>query len=40
VLAETEDGNEGFVDSPLLVWADPAHQVAKPSGIDCADLLY
>ncbi len=34
-----QDGREGFVDSPLLVWADPAHQIAEPSGLDRADLL-
>jgi hypothetical protein len=36
---ESEDGREGLVDAPLLVWADSAHQIAKPSGLDCADLL-
>jgi hypothetical protein len=40
LLAESEDGREGFVDAPLLVRADSAHQIAKPSGIDCADLLH
>jgi hypothetical protein len=39
VLAEPEDGSKSFVDAPLLVWADPTHHLAKPSGIDCADLL-
>ena len=38
-LAQPQDGCEGFVDSPLLVWADPAHQFAQPSGVDRADLL-
>lgn len=38
-LAEPQDGREGFVDPPLLVWADPAHQIAQPSGVDRADLL-
>jgi hypothetical protein len=38
-LAEPQDGREGFVDSPLLVWTDPAHQIAQPSGVDRADLL-
>ena len=38
-LAEPQNGREGFVDPPLLVWADPAHQIAQPSGIDRADLL-
>jgi hypothetical protein len=39
LLAESEDGREGFVDAPLLVWADFAHQIAKPASVDCADLL-
>jgi hypothetical protein len=39
VLAEPQDGREGFVDPPLLVWADPAHQIAQSSGVDRADLL-
>jgi hypothetical protein len=39
LLSESEDGGEGLVDPPLLVWADSAHQIAKPSGVDCADLL-
>src|ERR1022692_3079409 len=39
LLAESQDGREGFVDAPLLVRADPAHQIAKPSDVDCADLL-
>jgi len=39
LLAEPQDGREGFVDSPLLVWTDPAHQIAQPSGVDRADLL-
>lgn len=39
LLAESEDGREGLVDAPLLVWADSAHQIAKPSGVDRSDLL-
>jgi hypothetical protein len=39
LLAEPQDGREGFVDPPLLVWTDPAHQIAQPSGVDRADLL-
>ena len=39
LLAEAQNSRKSLVDAPLLVWGDPAHQVAKPSGIDGADLL-
>jgi hypothetical protein len=39
MLAETEDGPQRFVDTPLLIWRDPSYQVAKPPGVDGADLL-
>src|SRR5713101_7373378 len=39
LLAESEDGGQRLVDAPLLVWADSAHQIAKPSCGDCSDLL-
>lgn len=39
LLAETQNGCQSFVDTPLLVWGDPPHQVAKPPGVDGADLL-
>jgi hypothetical protein len=39
LLAETQDGPQRFVDTPLLIWRDPSYQVAKPPGVDSADLL-
>ena len=39
-LAETEDGQQGFVYSPLLFGADPAYQVSKPPCVDGPDLLH
>jgi len=39
-LAETEDGQQGFVYSPLLFGADPAYQASQPSGVDGPDLLH
>jgi hypothetical protein len=39
LLAETQNGRQSFVDTPLLVWSDPPDQVAKPTGVDGADLL-
>ncbi len=38
-LAESQDGRERFVDAPLLFGGEPADQVAKPPGVNCADLL-
>jgi len=38
-LAERQNGREGLVDPPLLVWGDPTHQIAKPPRVDRADLL-
>ena len=39
-LAEPEDGQQGFVYSPLLFGADPAYQVSQPPGVDGPDLLH
>ena len=36
---ETQHGRQSFVNAPLLIWSDPAHKVAKPAGVDGADLL-
>ncbi len=38
-LTEPEDGGESFVDTPLLVGGDVAHQFAESPGVDCANLL-
>jgi hypothetical protein len=38
-LAKTENGEESFVDTPLLLGADMTDEVAKSAGVDCADLL-
>jgi hypothetical protein len=37
--AETQNGCQGFVDTPLLFGRDMADQIAKPSSVDGADLL-
>lgn len=39
LLAETENSHKGFVDSPLLLGADPAYQVPETPGVDRAHLL-
>ena len=39
MLAETENSQKGFVDSPLLLGADPAYQVSETPGVDRAHLL-
>ena len=39
LLAETENSQKGFVDSPLLLGADPAYQVSETPGVDRAHLL-
>lgn len=39
LLAESQDGRECFVDAPLLVWREPADEIAKAPGVDGADLL-
>lgn len=38
-LPETENGQQSFVDTPLLLRTDPADHVSQATGIDCADLL-
>jgi len=39
-LAETEDGQQGLVYSPLLFGAGPADQVSQPPGVNGPDLLH
>ena len=39
-LAETKDGQQGFVYAPLLFGADPSYPVSQPAGVDGADLLH
>jgi len=38
-LPEAENGQQSFIDAPLLLRTDPADKVSKAAGIDCADLL-
>jgi hypothetical protein len=38
-LAKAEDGREGFIDTPLLIWADSAYHLAQPSSVNRAYLL-
>jgi len=40
LLPEAENGQQSFVDAPLLLRTDPAHKVAQAARVDCADLLY
>jgi len=39
LLAETENSQKGFIDSPLLFGADSAYQASETSGVDRAYLL-
>ena len=39
LLAKPQDSRQRFVNAPLLIWGDPSNQVAKPPGVDSADLL-
>jgi hypothetical protein len=38
-LAKTEDGEQSFVDAPLLLWANVADEFAKSACVDCPDLF-
>lgn len=38
-LAETQDGRQGFVDTPLLFGSDVTDQIAKPIRVDGTNLL-
>jgi hypothetical protein len=38
-LPQTENGQQSFVDAPLLLRTNAADQVSQPTGIDSADLL-
>jgi hypothetical protein len=38
-LLEAENGHERFIDSPLLLRANPAHKVSDPAGVDSSKLL-
>jgi hypothetical protein len=39
-LAESEDGHQGLIDTPLLLRVHPAHEFTKPPGVDGTDLLH
>jgi hypothetical protein len=39
LLAEPKDGHEGFVNTPVLLWAYPAYEFTGPSCADGPDLL-
>lgn len=39
VLAKSQDGDEGFVDAPLLFWGDAADEIAEPTTVDGSDLF-
>jgi hypothetical protein len=36
---EAENGQQSFIDAPLLLRTDPSDKVSKAARIDCADLL-
>ena len=38
-LAEPKDGHQGFINTPLLLRAYPAHEFTQPSCVDGAGLL-
>jgi hypothetical protein len=39
LLPETENGQQSFVDAPLLLRTDAANQHSQPADVDSADLL-
>ncbi len=39
LLAEPKNGQQSFVDAPLLLRTDPADEVSEAAGVDCANLL-
>ena len=39
LLPETENGQQRFVDAPLLLRSDPADQLSEAAGVDSANLL-
>ena len=39
LLPETENGQQRFVDAPLLFRSDPADQLSQAAGVDSANLL-
>jgi hypothetical protein len=39
LLAEPKDCHEGLIDTPLLLWAHPAHEFTEASCVNAADLL-
>jgi len=38
-LSEAKNGQQSFVDGPLLLRIHPADKIAQAAGVDCADLL-
>ena len=38
-LPEAENGQQGFVDAPLLLRTDATHKVSQAARIHCANLL-
>ena len=39
VLAKSQDGDEGFLDAPLLFWGGVADEIAEPTTVDGSDLF-
>jgi len=39
MLPEAQNGQQSFVDAPLLLRTDPVDKVAQATGVDCANLL-
>ena len=39
MLAKSQDGDEGFVDAPLLFWGDVTDKIAEPTNVDGSHLF-
>lgn len=39
LLAEAKNGQQSFVDAPLLFRTDATYKVSSPARVDCANLL-
>jgi hypothetical protein len=39
LLPEAENGQQSFVNAPLLLWTDATYKVPKTARVDCANLF-
>jgi hypothetical protein len=38
-LSKSQDGDEGFVDTPLLFWSDVSDEITEPTSADGSHLF-